>query len=75
MYHQLNELNEDARSHGLFKFSKINLCVGKEWYRFPSSFFLPERLVLLWIFILVPNGLAIRTVKCLELWTFLLGPN
>ena len=20
----------------------INVCVGKEWYRFPSSFFLPE---------------------------------
>ena len=21
---------------------EINLCVGKEWYRFPSSFFLPS---------------------------------
>ena len=21
---------------------QINLCVGKEWYRFPSSFFLPS---------------------------------
>lgn len=20
----------------------INVCVGKEWYRYPSSFFLPE---------------------------------
>lgn len=59
MYHQLNELNEDARSQGLHKLSKINLCVGKEWYRFPSSFFLPERLVFLWIFILVPSKFQI----------------
>lgn len=22
---------------------EINICVGKEWYRFPSSFFLPDR--------------------------------
>lgn len=21
---------------------KVNVCVGKEWYRFPSSFFLPD---------------------------------
>lgn len=21
---------------------KINICVGKEWYRFPSNFFLPS---------------------------------
>jgi alpha-1,2-mannosyltransferase len=20
----------------------INVCTGKEWYRFPSSFFLPD---------------------------------
>ncbi len=23
--------------------SEINLCMGKEWHRFPSSFFLPDR--------------------------------
>ena len=23
--------------------SEINLCVGKEWHRFPSSFFLPNK--------------------------------
>jgi len=22
---------------------KINVCVGREWYRYPSSFFLPEK--------------------------------
>lgn len=47
VYHQLNEINEDPGNHELHKMSKINLCVGKEWYRFPSNFFLPERLVLL----------------------------
>jgi alpha-1,2-mannosyltransferase len=47
VYHQLNNLNEDARNQEWNKNSKINLCVGKEWYRFPSSFFLPERLVML----------------------------
>lgn len=29
------------------KFSKnynqVNVCIGKEWYRFPSSYFLPQR--------------------------------
>merc|ERR1712224_994683 len=34
--------------------SKSGLCIGKEWYRFPSSFFLPEdaegkALPLLWL--------------------------
>ncbi|KAI9144181.1 Alg9-like mannosyltransferase family-domain-containing protein [Paraphysoderma sedebokerense] len=23
--------------------SQVNVCVGKEWYRFPSSFFLPDK--------------------------------
>ena len=23
--------------------AEINLCVGKEWHRFPSSFFLPDK--------------------------------
>lgn len=23
--------------------SEVNLCVGKEWYRFPSSFYLPSK--------------------------------
>ena len=22
---------------------KVNLCIGREWYRYPSSFFLPEK--------------------------------
>lgn len=21
----------------------VHLCIGKEWYRFPSSYFLPDR--------------------------------
>ncbi|XP_028401447.1 alpha-1,2-mannosyltransferase ALG9-like [Dendronephthya gigantea] len=43
VYHQLNYLNEETHGQEFNKKSKINLCVGKEWYRFPSSFFLPER--------------------------------
>ena len=26
----------------LFTEDKINVCMGKEWYRFPSNFFLPS---------------------------------
>lgn len=25
--------------------NEMNLCIGKEWHRFPSSFFLPDRYV------------------------------
>lgn len=42
VYHQLDRLNENMRNEGLDRKFKVNLCVGKEWYRFPSSFFLPK---------------------------------
>lgn len=29
-------------SLGLLLLITVNICVGKEWYRFPSSFFLPS---------------------------------
>lgn len=40
MYHHLTALHqtEDVSS-------SLNVCVGKEWHRFPSSFFLPDHKV------------------------------
>ncbi|RNA12060.1 Alpha-1-2-mannosyltransferase [Brachionus plicatilis] len=43
VYVKLN--NQDVKfssAHLNFK-SAINVCVGKEWYRFPSYFFIPEK--------------------------------
>ena len=36
------ELHRLDHSDSLLKLDQINLCYGKEWHRFPSSFFLPN---------------------------------
>ncbi|XP_074592962.1 alpha-1,2-mannosyltransferase ALG9-like [Brevipalpus obovatus] len=36
------QLNNTLIDNGLSSLDSINLCIGKEWYRFPSSFFLPD---------------------------------
>ena len=43
VYTKLNSQDvKFSSSHLNFK-SEINVCVGKEWYRFPSYFFIPEK--------------------------------
>ncbi|KAH3807838.1 alpha-1,2-mannosyltransferase ALG9-like isoform X2 [Dreissena polymorpha] len=41
MFVELNKIANDPAVHTLPSDRPVNLCVGKEWYRFPSSFFLP----------------------------------
>uniref|UniRef100_A0A914WUL7 Mannosyltransferase n=1 Tax=Plectus sambesii TaxID=2011161 RepID=A0A914WUL7_9BILA len=42
-YMALSEkLTKDANESGVRLPSSIRVCVGKEWYRYPSSFFLPH---------------------------------
>jgi len=38
------ELHQRIQNHPeLLSYGKpINVCIGKEWYRFPSNFFLPN---------------------------------
>jgi alpha-1,2-mannosyltransferase len=36
------ELNNLSTEKQLPSEQTINVCAGKEWYRFPSSFFLPD---------------------------------
>jgi alpha-1,2-mannosyltransferase len=36
------ELNNLSAEKNLRSEQTINVCTGKEWYRFPSSFFLPD---------------------------------
>ncbi|CAF0737013.1 unnamed protein product [Brachionus calyciflorus] len=43
IYFKLNDQNIKFSSPHLNYKSDINVCVGKEWYRFPSYFFIPER--------------------------------
>ena len=40
-----NELSSDIVASAAQPMRNINLCVGKEWYRFSSSFFLPNHLM------------------------------
>ena len=39
IYSNLKHIHNNLLPHG----QTVNLCVGKEWYRFPSSFFLPSQ--------------------------------
>jgi len=41
IYVELHRLAADPTSHDLPSHKSVNVCVGKEWHRFPSSFFLP----------------------------------
>merc|ERR1712194_840120 len=43
------ELFEFVHSNGRKLASEGGLCIGKEWYRFPSTFFLPDGVPLLWV--------------------------
>ncbi|XP_019620382.1 PREDICTED: alpha-1,2-mannosyltransferase ALG9-like isoform X2 [Branchiostoma belcheri] len=42
LYPELSRIVEDPSVHTMDPSREVNLCVGKEWYRFPNSFFLPE---------------------------------
>ncbi|XP_062567596.1 alpha-1,2-mannosyltransferase ALG9-like [Saccostrea cucullata] len=41
IYVELNKISADPKIHTLPPEKSVNVCVGKEWYRFPSNFFLP----------------------------------
>ncbi len=42
VYGELYKLSSDDTVHRLSADKEVNVCVGKEWHRFPSSFFLPS---------------------------------
>lgn len=42
VYHELNKPNIKHSKSNLETKELINVCVSKEWYRYPSSFFMPE---------------------------------
>eukprot|EP00058_Branchiostoma_floridae_P005997 XP_002591485.1 hypothetical protein BRAFLDRAFT_105257 [Branchiostoma floridae] len=42
LYPELQRIVEDPTVHRMDPSREVNLCIGKEWYRFPNSFFLPE---------------------------------
>ncbi|XP_050389903.1 alpha-1,2-mannosyltransferase ALG9 [Patella vulgata] len=41
VYMELNRISKDPQIHPIPDSKTVNVCVGKEWYRYPSSFFLP----------------------------------
>ncbi|XP_031548781.1 alpha-1,2-mannosyltransferase ALG9-like isoform X2 [Actinia tenebrosa] len=42
LYLEINHMTENLDKYVNRNTSRINVCVGKEWYRYPSSFFLPD---------------------------------
>lgn len=42
IYSELTKVAMEPKIHTLPQDRDVNVCVGKEWYRFPSSFFLPD---------------------------------
>lgn len=42
VYMEAHRVAQDPRLHPLSSSHPVNLCVGKEWYRFPGSFFLQD---------------------------------
>ena len=42
VYVELQKVANNPRVHSLPLDKNVNICVGKEWYRFPSHFFLPS---------------------------------
>ncbi|KAL8597468.1 hypothetical protein ACOMHN_047695 [Nucella lapillus] len=42
VYVELQRVASDPKVHTLPQDKSVNVCVGKEWYRFPSNFFLPS---------------------------------
>ena len=51
-YHAALDLYPKLHNFSIYqetKIAKFNVCVGKEWHRFPSSFFLPQNFTLRFI--------------------------
>ncbi|XP_041357482.1 alpha-1,2-mannosyltransferase ALG9-like isoform X1 [Gigantopelta aegis] len=42
IYVEMNKISSDSKIHTLSPDKQVNVCVGKEWYRYPSSFFMPS---------------------------------
>ncbi|KAI0207455.1 Alpha-1,2-mannosyltransferase ALG9 [Lamellibrachia satsuma] len=43
VYGELNQIAHNPKMHTFSPGQHVNVCVGKEWYRFPSHFFLPNK--------------------------------
>ncbi|KAG2460451.1 ALG9 mannosyltransferase, partial [Polypterus senegalus] len=44
LYPEFHRISKDPTIHTVPEGRPVNVCVGKEWYRFPSSFLLPDKL-------------------------------
>ncbi|XP_033124840.1 alpha-1,2-mannosyltransferase ALG9-like [Anneissia japonica] len=42
VYPTLHKTADNPKVHTLHANRQVNVCIGKEWYRFPSNFFMPE---------------------------------
>lgn len=45
LYPEFHRIAKDPTLHSVPEGRPVSVCVGKEWYRFPSSFLLPHKLV------------------------------
>lgn len=45
LYPEFHRIAKDPTLHSVPEGRPVSVCVGKEWYRFPSSFLLPHKSV------------------------------
>lgn len=45
LYPEFHRIAKDPTLHSVPEGRPVSVCVGKEWYRFPSSFLLPHKCV------------------------------
>ncbi|XP_043936934.1 alpha-1,2-mannosyltransferase ALG9 isoform X2 [Protopterus annectens] len=45
LYPEFHRIAVDPTVHAVPEGRPVHVCVGKEWYRFPSSFLLPDKLI------------------------------
>ena len=55
VYKALNGQEIFSYINQLPEVTEVNVCVGKEWHRFPSSFFLPNKKLILTKYLLCSN--------------------
>ena len=83
------DVYKSLNSHQIISFTEqfpevaeVNVCVGKEWHRFPSSFFLPNNKSVLFasllhirstVLVCEGNEVCFHNVVDLGEWEFTLG--
>lgn len=62
LYPEFHRIAKDPTIHTVPEGRLVNVCVGKEWYRFPSSFLLPNKWG--WTLVIDLKALHMNIIYC-----------